>query len=93
MDTKLTLSFDKEVIEKAKGFAEANGLSLSRLVEYLLRKSTSREYKSIEDFPVSEWLMTLMEGPVTYTTKPRSNKELRAEAQEYKKASKNNSQA
>lgn len=37
MDSKLTLSFDKEVIEKAKAFAAANNISLSKLNEYLFR--------------------------------------------------------
>ena len=32
MDTKLTLSFDLGVAERAKAFVEANSISLSRLV-------------------------------------------------------------
>ena len=32
MDTKLTLSFDQGVAERTKAFAEANSISLSRLV-------------------------------------------------------------
>ena len=41
MDTKITLSFDASVIEKAKLFAEQNNISLSRLTEFLLSKVTS----------------------------------------------------
>jgi hypothetical protein len=33
MDTKLTLRLDKEVIDKAKGYARDRGTSLSHLVE------------------------------------------------------------
>ena len=34
MDEKITLRFDKEVIQKAKCYSEAHGMSLSRLVEF-----------------------------------------------------------
>jgi hypothetical protein len=33
MDAKLTLHFNQDVIEKAKAFAAANNISLSRLAE------------------------------------------------------------
>ena len=33
MNTKLTLTLEKEVIEKTKDYARANGYSLSKLVE------------------------------------------------------------
>ncbi|MEO6832266.1 MAG: DUF6364 family protein [Chitinophagaceae bacterium] len=90
MDAKLTLSLNKDIIAEAKEFAEANGLSLSRLVEYLLRKTTSKSYKSIEEYPVSDWVNVLMEGPVTYSREPLSNKDLRAEVEEYKASKKKN---
>jgi hypothetical protein len=35
MDAKLTLHFDREVIVKAKAFAAANNISLSRLTEFI----------------------------------------------------------
>ena len=34
MDTKVTLSFNETVINKAKKYAEKNNISLSRLVEF-----------------------------------------------------------
>jgi hypothetical protein len=38
MDTKLTLKLNQEAIERAKRYAERQGLSLSRMVEgYFLR--------------------------------------------------------
>jgi len=38
MDTKVTLQFDKEIIEKAKIFASDNNISLSQLTEFLINK-------------------------------------------------------
>lgn len=42
MDSKITLNFDKSVIEKAKEYANENNISLSRLIEFLLTKITSK---------------------------------------------------
>lgn len=81
MDTKLTLSFDKDVIEEAKEFAGRNGMSLSRFIEHLLRRATSEKQKAIEQYPISEWVMELMEGPVEYGT-ISTKKEIRAERYE-----------
>ena len=77
MDSKLTLHFDQEVIEKAKEFAAANNISLSRLTEFLYRQIATGNYKTIEDFPVSEWVNQVAEGEVTY--KRRSRKDLKDE--------------
>lgn len=45
MNTKLTLSIDEKVIEKAKDYARAQGRSLSNIVEEYL-KSISKTQKS-----------------------------------------------
>ena len=79
MDAKLTLSLDAAVIERAKAFAEDQGISLSRLIEVMLRKATSKSYTSIEDLPVSDWVMQLAEGSIEYKTKKRSRKEMKDE--------------
>jgi hypothetical protein len=79
MDAKVTLSFDAGVIDKAKQFAEENNISLSRLTEFLLRKVTSGNHKSLEDFPISDWVSMVSEGEAEYITKPKKNKELKAE--------------
>ena len=55
MDAKITLSFDEQVILDAKEYA--NGISLSRLTEFLFRKIVSGQFKELEDFPVSDWLL------------------------------------
>lgn len=80
MDAKITLSFDKAVIGKAKKFAEANNISLSRMIEFLLQKITSSHYQSMEEFPVSDWVQQIAEGEASYQTKKRkSRKEARSE--------------
>lgn len=69
MDTKLTLSFDEEVIVKAKQFAEKNNISLSRLIEFLLSNVIDKPYQSLEDFPISDWVSMVAEGQAVYKTK------------------------
>jgi len=73
MDTKLTLHFDKTVIEKAKEYAAANNISLSRLTEYLYRQITSGNYKTFEDFPVADWVIEISEGEAVYKKQDRKN--------------------
>jgi len=75
METKLTLRFDQEVIEKAKEFAASSNISLSRLTEFLYRQITSGNYKTIEDFHVSDWVNRVSDGEAVY--KRRSRKELK----------------
>ena len=41
MDAKITLSFDRDIIVKAKDFADSQNISLSRLTEFLYRQITS----------------------------------------------------
>jgi hypothetical protein len=66
MDAKITLSFDQGVIEQAKTFAEQNNMSLSRLTEFLYRQIISGQYRSLEELPVSDWVMMVAEGPAEY---------------------------
>jgi len=74
MDAKVTLSFNKEVIDKAKEFAERNNISLSRLTEYLYSQVTSQNYKSLEELPVSDWVDFVAEGPIEYRRQPSRGK-------------------
>lgn len=85
MDTKITLSFNKQVIEAGKKYAKEQGISLSRLTEILLRKLTSQGYNSIEDFPVANWVNMVSEGEAKYISKPRSKKDLKSAYRERKK--------
>jgi hypothetical protein len=79
MDAKVTLSFDKEVIEKAKKYAESHNISLSRLTEFLLRQITTGSYKTLEELPVSDWVNQLAEGRAEYMTKKRSRRSMKKE--------------
>lgn len=78
MDAKVTLSFNEDVINKAKKYAADNNISLSRLIEFLLKKATSSDYKSIEQYPIAEWVSLIAEGKAEYQTK-RSRKGSKSE--------------
>lgn len=49
MDAKLTLKLDKKVIELAKKYARAQGMSLSRYIEEFLRRRVQSEYHGLTD--------------------------------------------
>ncbi len=67
-DVKVTLSFDADVVERAKSFAASQGISLSRLTEFLYDKITSepRPYKSLEDIPLADFIGQVAEKEVVY---------------------------
>lgn len=79
MDAKITLSFDREVIDQAKKFAEKNNISLSRLTEFLFTRITSGSYKSLEDLPISDWVSMVAEGEAEYLTQSKSRKSRKEE--------------
>jgi hypothetical protein len=79
MDVKVTLSFNEDIVAKAKRFADDNNISLSRLTEFLYSKMTSGHYKQLEDLPVADWVSQVAEGEVQYQRKARSRKYLKAE--------------
>lgn len=85
MDAKVTLSFNKAVIEKAKQYAEAKNMSLSRMLELILDKITSNQYSSIEDFPISDWVLTLSEGAPEYTSMGKNKGKLKTQYRSRKK--------
>ncbi len=72
MDSKITLSFDAEIIEKAKKFAESNNISLSRLTEFLYRNITQKNYSSLEELPLANWINAVSEGEAVYITKHKT---------------------
>jgi hypothetical protein len=74
MDTKLTLSFNQEVVTKAKQYAADHNISLSRLIEHLLIQVTAKQYKSLEDFPISDWVSMVAEGEVEYKKADKSSR-------------------
>jgi antitoxin component of RelBE/YafQ-DinJ toxin-antitoxin module len=85
MDAKITLSFDEAVIKKAKSYAEKQNISLSRMIEFLLKKITTSQYSSLEEFPVADWVNQLAEGEATYKTKAKTRKSLKEEFYKSKK--------
>ena len=50
MNTKLTLNLDKDVIQRAKQYAEDNKRSLSSIVESYFRFLTDQEKKELAPF-------------------------------------------
>lgn len=42
MQTKLTLSIDQEIIDRAKEYAKQQGVSLSKLVQEFLKQRTTK---------------------------------------------------
>lgn len=79
MDNKITLIFDQEVIAKAKAFAESQGISLSRLTEYLFDKitSSSKAYQNLEDIPVADFIQLLAEPNAKYKSRSKRRIEYR----------------
>ncbi|MGV9012938.1 MAG: DUF6364 family protein [Flavobacteriales bacterium] len=69
MDAKITMSFNEDVIAKAKRFAAEQNISLSRLTEFLLGKVSNATYRSLDDLPVSDWINAISEGQVKYVRK------------------------
>lgn len=76
MDTKITLAFDKNIIAKAKKYAEERNVSLSRLTEFLYRKITSGAYEDLEKLPIADWVHQVAEGAAEYHTS-KSRKDLK----------------
>ena len=79
MDAKITLSFDKDVVNQAKAFADAHHISLSRLTEFIYRQLADKTYDSLEELPISDWVNMLAEGKVEYQRTPRSRSILKNE--------------
>ncbi len=75
MDNKITLSFDENVISKAKKYADDNNISVSRLIEFLLKKVTASNYISLENFPISDWVQQVAEGEAVYQTKTKKTRQ------------------
>lgn len=84
MDAKITLSFNKQVIERAKKYAESQNMSLSRLMELILDNITTHQYASLEDFPVSDWVSQIAEDKAVYNT-PKKRSAIKTEYRNRKK--------
>jgi len=60
MDTKLTLSLNKSIIEQAKLYAKSNDISLSRLIESYLKSLTTE--KDTNDLEISPFVKSISTG-------------------------------
>lgn len=73
MDAKLTLKFDKQVVENAKEYAVKNNKSLSRIIESYLKLLTSQEKNSdAEEIIITDFVKSLSikaDLPVNYNYK------------------------
>lgn len=56
MNTKLTLNWDKSIIESAKDYAKSHQVSLSQLIENHLDSLTKKEDRDMEVSPLVESL-------------------------------------
>ncbi len=79
MDAKVTLSFNQEIIKKAKAYASDQNISLSRLAEFIFSKMIEQKATALHALPISDWVQELATGDVTYNHKPKSRKELKDE--------------
>lgn len=60
MDAKLTLKFDKQVVENAKKYAVKNNKSLSRIIESYLKLLTSKENNNdVEEIVITDFVKSL----------------------------------
>ncbi len=69
MDTKLTLSLDKHIIEQAKKYAKKKNISLSKLIESYLNKVSSRERETPEISPLVKSLSGIISLPKSHNPK------------------------
>jgi len=74
MNTKLTLSLNKSIIEKAKHYAKGNNQSLSQIIESYLEKITS-QYPELGD-PELDSIRGIIKLPKDFDLKKES-RELR----------------
>lgn len=77
MNTKLTLTIDKSIIEKAKEYAKSEGRSLSNIIENYLKAITVKEEVSeYEISPTVESLRGSMKAPDNFDYKKILTEEL-----------------
>jgi len=76
MNTKLTLTIEQSIIEKAKTYAKGKGRSLSDIIENYL-KAITKEQNVIEDVsPVINSLRGSFKAPETFDYKKELSKGL-----------------
>lgn len=77
MNTKLTLTIEQAIIEKAKKYANSKGRSLSDIVENYLKAITKEDYnESIELTPIVRSLKGSFKAPKNIDYKKELSKSL-----------------
>lgn len=76
MNTKLTLTIEQSVIEKAKAYAKEQGRSLSDLVENYLKALTSQKVVEEEVSPYVKALQGSFKAPEDFDYKEELKKGL-----------------
>jgi hypothetical protein len=69
MNTKLTISLDEEVINRAKNYARSHRISISRMIESYLDLVTKPESERTRITPLVESLSGVIELPEDYNSK------------------------
>ena len=77
MNTKLTLTIEQTIIEKAKKYAHGKGLSLSNIIENYLKVITKEDdNESIELTPIVKSLKGSFKAPKNINYKKELSKRL-----------------
>jgi hypothetical protein len=77
MNTKLTLTIEQSIINKAKGYAKSKGHSLSDIIENYLKVITENGAKSdIQITPIVKSLKGSFKAPAKFDYKKELTKEL-----------------
>lgn len=69
MDAKLTLSLKKKVIDQAKKYAKKKNISLSKLIENYLSKTSAQETDEPDISPVVKSLSGVVKLPKDFNHK------------------------
>ena len=70
MTTKLTLTIDQSIIEKAKQYAKGQGRSLSKIIENYLKAITSDEKNQVnKTTPITDSLRGSFKAPKNFDYK------------------------
>jgi hypothetical protein len=69
MDTKLTLSLDKKIIEQAKKYAKKKNISLSKLIESYLARMSVQQKEDTDISPLVKSLSGVLTLPKDYNHK------------------------
>ncbi|MES2691435.1 MAG: hypothetical protein V4658_13585, partial [Bacteroidota bacterium] len=59
-------------------FAESHKISLSRLTEFIYSQLSAKNYLSIDELPISDWVSMVSEGEAEYKPEKRTRKSLKA---------------